>query len=57
MKENELTIDFVSNETGDLARRRIDGNAFSIRNGHCYFTSDGTDYDIELEDIIQVFPW
>lgn len=57
MKQNELTIDFLSDETGDIVRRRIDGNAFSIRNGHCYFTSDGEDYDIEIESIIQVFPW
>ena len=55
--ECELTIDYVSRKTGDMTRRRIDGNAFSIRDGHCYFTSEGIDYDIDIEDIIQVFPW
>ena len=57
MKESELTIDFTDEDTGKIVRCHIDGNAFSIRNGRCYFASGGEDYDIEIEQIIQVFPW
>lgn len=51
-----LMIDFTDEKTGKIRRMRIDGGAFSIRDGVCYFTSDGDNYEVPVEDIFQVYP-
>ena len=50
-----LMIDY-RDDKGRIRRKRIDGCAFSIRDGVCYFTSEDEDYQVDIEDIFQVFP-
>ena len=49
-----MMIDF-KDENGKFIRRKIEGCAFSIRDGVCYFTSEDGDYSIDIDQIVQVF--
>lgn len=50
-----LMIDYMDTYAGKIVRRRIDGCAFSMRDGRCYFTSQGVDYEVDFDDIYQVY--
>lgn len=50
-----LMIDYTNTYTGKITRKRIDGCAFCIRDGVCYFTSDGEDFEVDVNDIFQVY--
>ena len=51
-----LMIDYMDTYTGKIVRCRIDGCAFSIRDGICYFTSNGEDVEVDVNNIFQVYP-
>ena len=52
--EKELMIDY-RDEAMEIRRKVIDNMEFSVRGQYVYFTSNGRNYEILLESIIQVY--
>ena len=50
-----LMIDYMDTYIGKITRKRIDGSEFSIRDGICYFTSGGENYEVDVNNIYQVY--
>ena len=52
--ENKLMIDY-RNDDGDVLRKTIDRCEFCVKNGYAWFISDGNRFQVELQDVIQVY--
>lgn len=51
-----LMIDYKDHFHDRIVRCKVDDCSFCVRDGICYFTSNGSDYEIPIEDIFQVYP-
>lgn len=55
MKELCMMIDYTDKATGKITRNRIDDAAISVRDGVCYFTVDGQNIEVDLDDVFQIY--
>ena len=49
-----MMIDY--DKDGVIVRKAIDDMEFCVRDGKMYFTSNEKKYEVDLEDIYQVYP-
>ena len=52
--ENTMMIDY-RNDNGDVIRKAIDRSEFCVKNGYAWFISGGNRFQVELENVIQVY--
>ena len=52
--ENRMMIDYRTEEE-EIRRKVIDNCEFCVKDGRVWFVSNGTRYNTELENVIQVY--